>query len=144
MQTKRTLVCAAAMAILAVPATALAATKTYVGSADDDPETSVKLRLESEAGDRFFKSFVVRDLAVTCDDGAIEGRVRSARLDGRAVVGDRGRFETRGEDGDQVLKLEGRARARRASGTLRLTGRIEVEGQARDCRTGPVAWTAET
>jgi hypothetical protein len=142
MQTKRTLACAVAMAILALPATALAATKSYIGTADDDPETFVKLRVGSEGGDRYFKSFVVRDLAVECNRG-IDARLRSVRVaGGRAPVGDQGRFETTGESEDRELKLAGRARARRASGTLRLSGRIKIEGVKRECRSGEVRWSA--
>lgn len=143
MQTKRTLVCAAALAILAIPAAAIAATKAYDGAVNGDPETSVDLKVKTEQGSRFFKSFLVTELAIKCDDGTFDARLRSARLDGREPLGNRGRFEARGETGDQVLKVRGRVRSRRASGTLRLKGQIGVAGETRDCRSGKVRWSAE-
>ncbi|MGH2954014.1 MAG: hypothetical protein ACRDK9_08345 [Solirubrobacterales bacterium] len=142
MQTKRIVACAAATAILVVPVAALAATKTYRGAVKGDPETSLKLRVEKEQGSRFFKAFAVQDLAIECDDG-LEARLRSARVDGRAPLGDRGRFATRGESDRQVVRLKGKVRSRRASGTLRLSGSIGVEGETRDCRSGKVRWSAE-
>jgi hypothetical protein len=137
----RTLACAVTALTLAIPAGALAASKTYRGAVVDDPETSLKLRIAKEGGARFFKAFTIRNLAVECEDG-VEARLRGARVRGRAPLGDRGRFTTTGEGEDKMLQLGGRVRARRASGTLRLSGSVKVEGVRRECRSGEVRWSA--
>lgn len=142
MNIKRTLACGAAVALLALPAIALAAIKTYRGDINGDPATALNLRVKKEGESRYFKRFRVRELALKCEGLTGRARLDSARLRGREPLDNRGRFTAKATSERGKLKVEGRARKRRATGTLRFSGSLRVEGAVRDCRSGEVRWTA--
>jgi hypothetical protein len=69
--------------------------------------------------------------------------VKDLSLDGLVPLDGRGRFAAKGETETQVVKATGRVRGQRAQGTVRVFGSIRVDGDARDCDSGKVRWSAE-
>jgi hypothetical protein len=142
MHTKRIVASGVAIAMLAVPGAALAASKVFRGGIDGDSQASLTLRITKAEGERQFKQLVVKDLRLACDGGT-NARLRTASLAGLIPLDGRGRFRARAETDSQVVKATGRVRGQRARGTVRVFGSINIDGDPRDCDTGRVAWSAE-
>ncbi len=139
---RRALACAAAVAALAVPAAALAATKTYTGGIKGDQETSVTLKVKQGDDGRQMKSFVGKDLLISCE-GDVGARLKSAKITGLVDVNDAGKFHVNGSNGGQELKVAGKLSGKHnAKGTVRYSGPTDVDGEVLDCDSGKLDWTA--
>ena len=139
---KRAIACAAAVAALAIPAGAEAAT-TYTGKVKGDPKTSVELKVRGKGDNRAVKSFEVEQLRIACE-GDRRATVPRVAITGNAAASDEGRFAIKGtgDHGEQVA-LKGKLRGKhRAKGTFEYSGPTEVGDQVLDCTSGKVGWRA--
>jgi hypothetical protein len=138
---KRAIACAAAVAALAIPAGAEAAT-TYTGKIKGDPKTSVQLKVAGKGNNRAVKSFKVEQLLINCEGGQ-RARLGSAAISGDAEVSDSGRFAIEGASNGQEVVLKGKLRGkRRARGTFKYSGPTLVGEQTRECASGKAGWRA--
>ena len=140
---KRVLICAVAVAALAIPVQSLAqvARGTYTGEFEGIPGSSVKLKTFTEGVDTNVVSFFVRDVPVDCE-GGISAMVTKAGIRGEIPVGQRKRFRAVDKDEDSTFRVVGRAGNRKASGHFRYFGELNVEGTPLECDTGPLEWNA--
>jgi hypothetical protein len=131
----------ALVALLAATA-ALAATRTYDGQIKGDPKSSVALNVKKlQNGDRQVRSFVAKDLLISCRSG--EARLESAAIRGRVPVKRRGRFEVTGSSGEQKLTVAGKVVGKRkAEGTVHYSGPTVVDDELQACDSGKLDWVA--
>lgn len=146
---KRKLAFAAAVCTLAVPAIALGQTFVgiYDGHLDGSPDSSVTLKFSGAtepdgSSNTRLNAFVVRDLAVDCDDG-ITAILDHAKLKGSVVVGGRKNFRVTDNNQKTVFKVSGHIGVNKAFGKFRLTGKIEgTDNITRNCDSGSLNWVA--
>lgn len=138
---KRIVPIALALALLAATP-AGATTRTLEGSFHDDPESAVALRVKHSHGEWSVRAFSAEQILISCQQ-ATTARLSSASIEGRAPVGEKGRFSLRGRDGDRRVKLAGRLVDRRtARGSFHYSGPTEVDGETLDCDSGGLDWSA--
>ena len=145
---KRTLVLAACAALVtaagAVTAHALAQ-QLYRGQLSGVIGSSVKLRVDpSESGDQdLVRSFAARYFDVSClGRGTLT--MRRAKLLGEIPVGEGGGFSERDDNGETVFRVRGKLGlpGRRAQGTFRYQGAVEIDGTVVNCDSGRLRWKA--
>ena len=140
---RRTTKLACVALAIALPATALAAARTYEGTGTDDPAAKIELRVVKRDGTRFVKRIVADRLRYeTSAFCSSNGRTDEQPL--------RGRFRVRGDNTfravgatvpDDVatsgqLRVKGEVRRARAKGTMRFV--FGKDG----CKTNVTEWTA--
>src|SRR5688500_14116855 len=96
----------AAVAALALPATAIAANADHAGHLLGAPGSAVKFKEHLDADGSTVTSFAVRTFEVACDDGTV-GALKVAKLKGNVDVSDSGAFKVRDDNGDTVFKVKG-------------------------------------
>lgn len=139
---KRALATAGAIAALAAPAVAIAATQTYDGKIKGDAKATVTLKVAGKGDTREVRSFGAESLLIRCENDE-DARLKSATITGEATVDDEGRFAIKGSSGGQELKVTGKLKGKRAAkGTVRYSGPTSVDGTTLDCDSGKLAWKA--
>jgi hypothetical protein len=139
---RRTLCLVLAATLAFASATALAASRTYRGGIEGDPESSLTLKVKKGDGDRFMTGFVARNFAISCD-GPGDARLRSAALTGATRVTGNDRFSVTAENETQKLVVAGELLGKRAArGSLRYSGLTEVDDRERECASGRLSWRA--
>jgi hypothetical protein len=146
---KRTFALAAAACTLAVPAVAFGQTFVglYEGHILSAPDTSVTVQFSgahNPGGDTEIRlqKFVTHDLVVNCDDGVV-ATLDHAKLKGKIVVGSRGNFRVKDDNGKTLFKVNGHIGKNKAIGQFRLTGKITgTDNVVRECDSGRLAWVA--
>jgi hypothetical protein len=114
---------------------------TYRGGVRRYPPSSVALEVKCKRGKRQVRSFVVKDLLISCP--TTDARLSSAKITGAVKVNDKGKFRIKGRSGGQELKLTGKLYGKRnANGTVRYSGPTAVDGQTMECTSGKVRWRA--
>jgi hypothetical protein len=137
---KRIGITCAAVAAIALPATAMAANTNHFGHLLGAKGSAVKFKERLSAEGSTVTSFAVRDFEVACDGGTI-GLLRVAKLKGDVDVSATGGFKVTDDNGETVFKVKGQIRRNKAFGTFRYFGAIEgTDGVARDCDSGRLAW----
>jgi hypothetical protein len=138
----KALTIAALAALLALAATALGATtRTYKGGIEGDEPSKVTLKVKVADGERKVKSFVAKKFLISCGDE--QARLESATISGLVAVDGKGRFEVKGSNEGQELKVAGDLTGKRnAAGTVRYSGPTVVDGETRDCDSGKLQWRA--
>jgi hypothetical protein len=120
---KRTVICAALVAALAIPAAALAAKQTFFGKVKDQPDATVKLRTANDGdGEPVVRSFTVKNFVLDCAAGPAV--LQKGRLSGAIPIGNRGGFAAVDDNGDTTFKVRGRIDGRKAKGTWRYFGDV--------------------
>ena len=133
--------CGAAAALLILAAPASSGTRTYTGTADADPTTSFSLEVKRAKGKRWLTSARTENLALTCGKEELSARLGSARLSGRVRIGERGGFAAKASNELQTVALRGRLSGRIAHGTFRYYGFTDVGGETMGCDSGKVRFT---
>ena len=139
---KRMMFAAAAVAVLALAATALAQTVriTHFGHLVGAPGSGVKFKESGDGDSRNVTSFAVHDFELACDDGTL-GTINRTKLSGVIEVSASGAFKARDDNGTTVFKVKGQINRNKSSGTFRYSGQIEgTDGIPRACDSGRFGW----
>ena len=143
---KATLISLVVAVALAIPATALGAKSVLFGSLDDQPDSTMKLKVHSADGSGAVtvKAITFKNFTVSCD-GGLTATMRKSKLAGSIPVGKRGGFKQVDDNGKTVFKIRGELNEDLddAEGTFRFSGSLEAEdGATHECDTGRLSWTA--
>lgn len=137
---KRALTIGILVALVAASA-ALAGTNTYRGAIKGDDPSSVTMKVKQKDGERALKSFVAKNVLISCDSGP--AKLKSAAIRGLIPVNDKGKFRVSGTSAGQVLRVSGKLIGKRnAKGTVRYFGPTPVDGATESCDSGKLDWAA--
>lgn len=132
----------AAVALLAVAASAGAATRTLVGTFKDDADSSVSMRVKHAHGEWFVRGFSADEIPISCAE-LTEARLSTTAIAGLAPIDDAGKFKLSGVEGQTEVRVAGRLLSKHsARGRFRYLGPTEVDGETLDCDSGALKWTA--
>lgn len=138
---RRALAYGAALAALAIPATALAAAVTYEGHVKRDPKATVQLKLRTGPA-RAVKAVSVDGLQIQCSRN-VNTRLGGATIKGTARLSRKGKFAIRGKEGKKTFAVRGKLKGKRvAVGSVRYQGPTLVGDRRLDCDSGKVRWRA--
>ncbi len=119
-------------------------TRSYAGQVALEPESSVTFKVrKKENGAKKVKSVAFEGVTAGCFAEGVHTQV------GGAIPGSdkakKGKFKLEYSDPVQQISFSGelKSRGKAASGTLRFSGMVEVDGTTRTCDTGPRNWSAE-
>jgi hypothetical protein len=138
---RRTAAVVFAATALAAPAAASAGgAKQYEGGVVGAPDSQVAFTVVKRDGGRKVRSILAERVPLDCGhDHATAADVTGTK---GSVPIESGSFSFKADDGVRSFKIGGEVHRHKASGKLRIAGRFEVDGKARDCDSGKISWRA--
>ena len=140
---KRILVLGVLATLVAVPAASGRSAGTlYTGKVGGVSGSEVLVKVQQSEGKPYVSRFAAKNFEVACDDGVIV-TVDKATLKGRILIGNRGGFHEKNDNGATTYNVRGGVDGSKIKGTLRYSGSIpDGNGVVRECDSGTLAFKA--
>lgn len=130
----------AAIALAAPAVSHAGATRQYEGAVTGVADSRVAFSVVKRDGARRVRSIVIERVPLGCEEGHSTS-ADVAGTKGSARVRD-GHFRFVADDGTRSFRISGEVHRHRASGSLRIAGTFDVDGEQRYCGSGKLEWRA--